>query len=227
MFILDIGSGNTLRSIDEACRIVKTVQDLKIPDSFVKFQLFQKAGDNIPLDLEVFERATKYCHIIGMPYGVSVFDRYSLDVAIHSGALKFIKLANNKDSHDLLEFVPDEDRVIISTDDPNFKVARHDTDIIYCVSKYPAQEKDYDKFGDKLKKGISDHTVGWSLFKKYSPKIYECHFCLPESEGNDAGKFARRPKDFEFFKNKYDTSIEEVMKEEYEDGLYDPSSQSK
>jgi sialic acid synthase SpsE len=216
MIILDLGSGNTCQnSIELACKMVKTVQDLNIPDCYMKWQLFKKAGDNIPLDLEVFERASRYAHIIGMPMGVSVFDEESLDVGIHSGDIKFVKLANNKDAHKLLDKVPSMDRVIISTDDPNFKVSRDKTDIVYCVSKYPADEKDYAKFGDKLKKGISDHTTNWNLFKKYQPKIYECHFCFEDSEGLDAGKFARRPKDFKEILNLAMTP-EDILKEEYE-----------
>ena len=198
MFIIDLGSGNTCQNdINLACTMVKVVKDLNIPNSDVKWQLFKEAGDNVPLDLEVFERASRYAHIIGMPMGVSVFDEESLKVGIHSGAIQFVKLANNPKAHKLIKYVPDVDKVIISTDDPNFKVDRPNTEIMYCVSKYPASEKDYDKFGDKLKKGLSDHTTNWNLFKKYQPKVYECHFCLEDSEGLDAGKFARRPKDFD------------------------------
>lgn len=216
MFIIDLGSGNTCEnSIELACKMVLTVRNLNIPDSYVKWQLFEEAGDNIPLSLEVFERASRYAHTIGMPMGVSVFDEGSLDVGIHSGAIKFVKLANNPKAHKLLNKIPEQDRVIISTDDPNFKVERPDTDIIYCISKYPASEKDYDKFGDKLKKGLSDHTTNWNLFKKYQPKIYECHFAFEDSEGLDAGKFARKPKDFAEILN-LTTSIQDVLKEEQE-----------
>ena len=215
MFILDIGSGNTLTDTETACKIIKTIQDLQIPNSYVKFQLFKEAGDNIPLNTEVFKRASHYAHVIGMPMGVSVFDEESLDVGIHSGAIGFVKLANNPKAHKLLDKIPEADRAIISTDDPNFKVSRSNTDIIYCISKYPAEEKDYDKFGDKLKKGMSDHTTSWNLFKKYQPKIYECHFCLPESKGLDAGKFARRPKDFKEILN-LQTTATDILQEEYE-----------
>ena len=213
-FILDLGSGNTCQnSIELACKMVKIVKDLNIPDSYVKWQLFQNAGDNIPLNLEVFERASRYAHIIKMPMGVSVFDEASLEVGIHSGAIQFVKLANNPIAHKLLKLVPKEDKVIISTDDPNFKVDRQNTEIMYCVSKYPAEEKDYEKFGDKLKRGMSDHTTSWKLFKKYQPKIYECHFCFEDSIGLDAGKFARRPKDFKEILN-MGMSASEVLEAE-------------
>ena len=219
MFILDIGSGNTLTSIDTTCSIISIVQNLKIPNSFVKFRLFKEAGNNIPLNLEVFERATKFCHIVGMPYGVSIFDEESLNIALYSGALRFIKIANDSDLHYLIEKVPDVDHVIVSTDNLNYKIDRPKTDIIYCVSKYPAQEKDYEKFGDKLKKGMSDHTTSWNLFKKYQPKIYECHFCLEDSKGLDAGRFARRPKDFKEILDIH--SDQGILKEVYENSMHD------
>lgn len=217
MFIIDIGSGNSLTSVEQACKTILKVKEMAIPNSYVKFQLFQKAGNNIPLNPEIFDRAVRYCHIVGMPYGVSVFDEWSLDLAIHSGALKFLKMANNKELHYLINKAPDEDRWIISTDDLNLKIDRHDTDIIYCISKYPAKEKDYeDKFGDKLKQGISDHTTSWTLFKKYLPKIYECHFRLSETTGLDSGKFARLPEQFEDLKAKHDINdlVKEYMEED-------------
>jgi hypothetical protein len=192
MIIFDIGSGNTLRNTEEACKIIKTIRELNINDSYVKFQLFRKAGNNIPLSEEVFERATRYCHIVNMPYGVSVFDEPSLDLAIHSGALCFLKLANNKELHHLISKAPDVDRWIISTDDPDYKIDRPLSDIIYCVSKYPATNKEYEtRFGDKLKLGISDHTNNFGLFHKYLPKIYEFHFRLSETVGLDSGEFAK------------------------------------
>jgi sialic acid synthase SpsE len=64
-----------------------------------------------------------------------------------------------------------------------------------CVSKYPAKLSDYeDSFNpDELKAGISDHTDNWSLYNKYRPDVYEVHYMLPDSNGLDAGPFARVP----------------------------------
>lgn len=191
MFIIDAGSGNSASTIDKACAMVKTVYDLAIPDSFIKWQLFKKAGNNIPLNHEVFERAVRYAEVLHVKTGTSVFDKESLDFALKY-QMYFIKLANNKDSQALLKYVPDYMRVIYSTDDPDFKTDRKNTDVIYCVSKYPATEKDYEKFGDKLKIGISDHTTSFALYKKYSPKVYECHMCLTRDKNNpDSGMFSR------------------------------------
>ena len=216
MFIIDIGSGNTLRTTEEACKIIKIIKDMNISDSYVKFQLFKKEGNNIPLNLEIFERATRYANVIRMPYGVSVFDEDSLNTAIYSGALCFLKLANRSDLLYLVDKAPKEDKWIISTDNLNLKVDRHNTEIIYCISKYPATEKEYEqKFGDKLKQGFSDHTINFNLFKKYQPKIYECHFRLPETTGNDAGKFARLPEQFKEVLN-MSASVDDFVKDEIE-----------
>jgi len=195
MIILDCGSGNScLNNIDKACAMVKAVYDLAIPDSYIKWQLFKKAGNNISLSHEVFERAVRYAEVLHVKTGVSVFDKESLDFALKYG-MYFIKLANNKDSQALLKDVPDYMRVIYSTNDPDFKTDRKNTDVIYCVSKYPASDKDYDKFGDKLKQGISDHTTSFALYKKYNPKIYEVHMCLERVKTNpDSGTFSRLPE---------------------------------
>ena len=78
-----------------------------------------------------------------------------------------------------------------------------------CVSKYPAKISSYEKTYSRevtplidfegfeehiLKKSISDHTTNWDLYKKYRPKIYECHYKLEDSTGLDAGPFAMTPE---------------------------------
>lgn len=196
MIILDCAGGNNCKnSIDYACGMVKAISNLNLPDVVIKWQLFKEAGDNIPLNHEVFERAYRYAAILRLRTTASVFDKESLDFLMTFG-VPFIKIANNAKSQALLDDIPENMPIIYSTDKPDFKLSRDNTNIIYCVSKYPAKEKDYDKFGDKLKKGISDHTINWNLYRKYKPEIYECHFCLDDSTGLDAGEFARRPKDF-------------------------------
>jgi len=69
-----------------------------------------------------------------------------------------------------------------------------------CISDYPATLRQYEihfeephdahkilsvKYG-----GISDHTIGLDLFKKYRPNIWEKHYKLSDSIGLDAGEFA-------------------------------------
>jgi sialic acid synthase SpsE len=199
MLILDLGSGNTSKnSIDYACQMVKAVADLKLPDVVIKWQLFKESGENVPLMLEVFERAYRYAAIFNIRTTASVFDKDSLDYLLTFG-VPFVKIVNRHiGSQMLIADIPDSMPVVVSVENADFKMNRKNTDILYCVSKYPADEKDYAKFGDKLKIGISDHTTNFNLYKKYNPKIYECHFCLDNSSGLDAGKFARRPKDFKY-----------------------------
>jgi sialic acid synthase SpsE len=213
MFILDLGSGNTCKNkIDTALSMVRSVVDLKIPNVIIKWQLFQKAGNNMPLDWEVFERVHRYAMIYNIPTTASVFDKTSLDYLLKF-TIPFVKIANCKESQDMLKYIPEYIKVILSAD-KEFKTERKNIDIIYTVSKYPAEEKEYEKYGDKLKQGMSDHTTNWNLFKKYQPKIYECHFCLEDSEGLDAGAFARRPKDFTEILNLNESNLDMLLKDE-------------
>jgi sialic acid synthase SpsE len=42
--------------------------------------------------------------------------------------------------------------------------------------------------------GISDHTAGLDLYRKYHPSIWEKHLVLERTEGNlDAGPFSITP----------------------------------
>jgi sialic acid synthase SpsE len=211
MIIVDMGSGNTCQNnTNKAREMVMELAYLRVPGAVVKWQLFKKAGDNVPLSEEVFEQAFHYASLVGLGTTASVFDKESLDFLLKF-RVPFVKLANTKASRDLLPIVPEDMRVIISTDDPDFKTDRKNTDIIYCVSKYPAADEDYKKFGDKLKKGMSDHTTGWNLFNTHQPKIYECHFKLKDSTGLDAGAFARTPEQFTKILHR-EFSVEEAMK---------------
>lgn len=195
MIILDCGSGNTCKnSIEYACRMVKEIAEIGSSQHIViKWQLFKRAGDNAPLSLEVFERAYIYAQIMGLRTTASVFDKYSLDYLL-TFKVPFIKLANTAESRILAAEIPEDKQVIISSDNPALKPGSNFR-VMYCISEYPAKAKDYvDRFGDKLKDGLSDHTADFELFKKYQPKIYECHVKLDDSTGPDAGKFARTPE---------------------------------
>ena len=194
MLIVDMGSGNTCQnSVDKACTMVKEIADLGIKDTVIKWQLFQKAGDNIPLNHEVFERAYRYAAILGLRTTASVFDNKSLGFLMTFG-VPFIKIANTNNSKDMIKAIPETMPIVISTDDKDYKGSRDDAKIIYTISKYPADKKDYEKFGDKLKKGISDHTDNFDLYHKYKPEIYEIHYKPENATGLDAGKFARTLK---------------------------------
>lgn len=66
----------------------------------------------------------------------------------------------------------------------------HDTTFLICDPSYPGDIKKYDDIlGDnKLENnfltiegcriGISDHTIGLGLYKKYKPNTWEKHYCL-------------------------------------------------
>ncbi len=78
MIILDCGSGNSCKnSIDYACKMVKSIVDLNLQNVIIKWQLFTKAGNNITLSHEVFERAYRYAAILGIRTTASIFDKKS------------------------------------------------------------------------------------------------------------------------------------------------------
>jgi sialic acid synthase SpsE len=212
MIIFDFSCGNSCKNdLNTAREMVIKLSELNVPGAVIKWQLFQEAGDNVPLNHDVFSEASRYANMMGLMTTASVFDEYSLDYLL-SFNVPFIKLANNPKAHALLDKIPEKMRVIISTDNPDYKTTRKNTDILYCVSKYPADKKDYEKFGDKLKKGLSDHTTGWELFNKYQPEIYECHFKLDKTTGLDAGAFARTPDRIKEILINKNTVMDEILK---------------
>ncbi len=192
---MDAGSANTCRN---DIKIVKRmIDEIYAIDSgkhsiIIKWQLFEKAGNNIPLDHEVFIWAYDYARLHGYQTTSSVFDKPSLDFLLCFD-IPFVKLANRGDLHYLANYVPRRTRVLISVGSRD----KMNYDRLCCVSDYPAKTADYEQRFDKhdLKYGISDHTVNWKLFNKYQPDIYEVHYKLPDSTGLDAGKFARTARD--------------------------------
>jgi len=153
----------------------------------IKHQLFQKAGDNIPLDYCIFDKAYKYAEELGYKTTSSVFDKESLDFLLRYD-VPFVKIANNKNYYWLIGEIQRKIPVYVSGSDKgnvNF----------CCVSKYPAVFEEYLHFGTtKLCIAISDHTTDWRLFREYYPDHYECHYKLQDSTGLDAGIFARTPE---------------------------------
>lgn len=194
MIIVDMGSGNSCRNnLDYAKLMVKTVAELDTRKHTVvlKWQLFEKAGDNIPLLRELFPKLHAYAWSLGYDTTASVFDAGSLEYLLRFD-IPFVKIANRRDLQWLADMVPDGTRVIKSVDKPEI----FQPDSMCCVSKYPATMKQYEKIfpAEILSEGISDHTANWDLYEKYKPELYECHFCLDDSTGLDAQSFARRPK---------------------------------
>lgn len=198
MKIIDFGSGNTCKNdkltiltmIGKICGIDKEQK------SILKFQLFEKAGDNIPLDRKMFDYAYWMASECGFQTTASVFDESSLKFLLEY-EVPFIKIANNPKYYYLKDLIRSARPVLpiaISWNDNQPK--GNNLIPLCCVSKYPSEISDYEDCFNPvdLQKGISDHTTNWSLYRKYKPEIYECHFCLEDSTGPDAGPFARRPE---------------------------------
>ena len=198
--ILDFGSGNTCKNKKD---YIKNMYDeLKNIDNgkyeiIVKWQLFESAGPNIPLKHEMFDYAYKYGNEIGYKVTSSIFDRESLNFLLQY-KIPFVKIANNRMIDMLIDFIPEKIPLYISKSFPLYNPRPKNTgDVIelWCVSKYPATIEDYDHFPLEEGCNISDHTVGFDLFKKYNPNIIEWHYKLEYSTGLDAGNFAKTPED--------------------------------
>ena len=197
MIILDFGSGNTCkndyqyvkRMIDELKDIDKRGREIVI-----KWQLFIKAGENIPLDRAVFARAYKYAEQKGYKTGASVFDLDSLQYLLRYD-IPFVKLANNKDLYYLGGDVPRKTVIVKSVGSPQELDPDYNTIKLACVSRYPSTVEDYiDRFGNRRLEGISDHTTDFRLWEHYRPEHIEWHYKLEDSTGLDAGPFARTPQ---------------------------------
>lgn len=197
--ILDMGSGNTckndVRIVSEMITAVER-RDKKKHKIILKWQLFKDVPPNVPLDFSVFDYAYKLGAKKGYETTASVFDLWSLNFLLQY-KIPFVKIAGNEKFHilaDLIKSVP----VFLSTNKPI--ESKHT--VLACISKYPAEIKEYEKVFPKnyLNTAISDHTLGWDLYKKYKPAILEKHFVLNRVQGNpDAGAFAVTPEDLEVF----------------------------
>jgi sialic acid synthase SpsE len=191
--ILDLGSGNSCHNdVTYVCKMIDAIKavDSKKHDIVLKWQLFESAPPNIPLDLEVFDEAMDYAHSQGYKSTASVFDKLSLECLLAFDDLPFIKIACQEKLYSLVGDIPRRIPVYASyglgqaTCDWAYNVTW-----LYCVSKYPAPKDTY----LQLPKGanISDHTEGWEVFNTIKPKIIEKHIVLERDPFNpDAGPFA-------------------------------------
>ena len=210
--ILDAGSGNTCkndikyveRMIDELAAI-----DTGKHEIIIKWQLFEEAPPNIPLDWGVFFHAYQYGWQRGYKTTASVSNKDCLDFLL-TYEVPFVKIANRPNLYWLAEEVPRKIPVYISYSDLSlidWNFYRYNNFPLLCISEYPATIDQYIKTfdggadGDFNMRylmgygcGISDHTTDFELWNKYQPKIYECHYKLADSTGLDAGDFARTPE---------------------------------
>lgn len=191
--ILDFGSGNTSRN--DLTIVKRMIDELKAVDTgkhevIIKWQLFEKAGQNVPLLPETFEYACEYAEKLGYKTTASIFDLNSLKFLLDYD-VPFVKIANRRDLDWLIGKVPREIPVYVSGycgNEPNTITMR-------CVSKYPATLKDYEDEYMGLKIGaVSDHTINFDLWDKYKPEIIEWHYGLSDSTGLDAGPFMKTPE---------------------------------
>ncbi len=197
--ILDFGSGNTCKNSKPY--IKKMYDQLKEIDNnkheiIVKWQLFQNAGDNIPLSWDCFNYAYNYGRVLGYKVTASFFDKKSLEFLLMN-KIPFVKIANNRKLDKLIPFIPLNINVYVSSNTPLYSdevKKRPNIWQMWCVSKYPANEEDYLKM--KLKQGclISDHTTTFNLFRTLCPSVIEWHYKLADSTGLDSGEFSRTPK---------------------------------
>lgn len=205
--ILDY-SANTFRN-DKAL-IKRAIDEIKAIDTgkhsiVFKTQLFVKCGDNIPCTHESFEYMYEYGNSQGYKVTSSVFDKESLDYLLKFD-VPFIKIANRPDLYPLMDFIPRGIPIYVSQDGRSnlfsIRMTMRDREL-YCVSKYPADISDYQRFIDE--KNLygcpdcwSDHTIGLDFFKNGTPKkiiIFEKHLKLSDSTGLDAGSFAITPQE--------------------------------
>ena len=200
MIILDISANTHKNSMSYVKRMIDELVkvDSRKHEVVIKHQLFTEAGQNIPLQLSVFDFAYWYAEQQGYQTTASVFDLDSLRFLL-TYDVPFIKIANRPDLYWLAGEVPRKVPVYVSTGGAEYPDMADV--LLYCVSKYPAELKDYKNkmllnevqiYQDFI--GISDHTIDFQLYHKYKPSIYECHYKLSDSTGLDAGSFARTPE---------------------------------
>ena len=200
MIILDFGSGNTCQN--DFTIIRRMIDELKEVDTgkhevVIKWQLFTDCPPNEPLHRRVFNYACAYAYKKGYQTTASVFDADSLQFLL-TYDIPFVKIANRPDLYWLAGEVPENIPVYYSVGDRFVEqdLGEGQDEILYCVSKYPATVSDYeDTFpAGGLCYAISDHTTDFTLYHKYKPSIYECHYKLNDSTGPDSGDFARTPE---------------------------------
>ena len=218
MIILDFGSGNTCKN--DLNYVKRMMDELKAVDTgkheiVIKWQLFHEAGDNIPLDQSLFSSAYVYALEQGYKTTASIFDKYSLAFLMRHD-IPFVKIANRPDLYWLAGEVPRKMPIIMSVSEiideytplleGNYLLKKDAgyLQLLCCVSEYPATWQQYaDRFttndypggsAEWLVHGISDHTTDFTLYHKYKPEIYECHYKLEDSTGLDSGDFARTPE---------------------------------
>jgi len=190
--ILDFGSGNTCQNdfhiVKRMLGCMRKVDSKKYP-IVVKWQLFRAAHPNAPLLPQVFQAAYYAARDMGYACTASVFDEQSCEFLLKY-QVPFVKIATGcPDPVKLIDMVPRRIPIVRSFA-PRLASWGWNQYNLQCVAEYPADPAKYDHTRVGFD-GISDHTVGWDMFKK-APwyNYWEKHYRLPESTGLDAGPFA-------------------------------------
>lgn len=200
MVIIECGSGNTCKNdLEKVKDMIDAIADIKgESDVVIKWQLFREAEPNIPLKRDVFRHAFEYAEELGIPTTASVFSLDDLAFLMDFNP-PFVKIACRPELYRLARHVTDRP-IIVSYPSSGEMGKRNLVKPLCCVRKYPARIEEYERGFDSewLSRGISDHTVGFDLYHKYQPEIYEKHFALKHDKNNpDGGPFAATPKEFE------------------------------
>jgi len=208
VIILDMGSGNTCRN--EMVRVKDMIDRVGATDKrrlcTLKWQLWDGGTEPqcLKLDWGVFKQAYEIAEDNGFRTTASVFDKPSIDYLLEFD-VPFVKIANRHYLRHLARYVPRGIPIVYSIGGYDDELQGMDCDIpewqsyrMLCVSKYPATIGEYEQAATTnagvlmghLMDGISDHTIGLELWRKYKPTVYEKHFCLSYLTGPDAGPWA-------------------------------------
>ena len=192
-FIIEMGSGNTCRN--DRAEVEKMIDAVAGVDSgehevILKWQLFVHAPPNEMLYSGVFDHAYHYAKMYGYETTASVFDELSLKFLLLYD-VPFVKIACRPHLYSLIRKCPAP--VYVSVSRPDILDDEPGVTRLCCVPEYPASLEDYERIFPNLRH-VSDHTVGWQLYRRARPEIIEKHFVHERRAVNpDAGPFSVLP----------------------------------
>lgn len=201
MIILEFGSGDTCKN--DKNQIADMITQLAEYDTdrkcIIKWQLFKNLSHVASLSKENFDYAYKFAENLGFKTTASVFDRESLDFLLKYNT-PFLKIACQTQKYDfrkamnnIIQDVPVTLPIIASVESSlmiekvSEQYPRHYIEYLCCVPIYPALRIQYvnNFYRHHLKEGISDHTIGHTIYNLYQPKIYEVHYILSHQTSLD------------------------------------------